>query len=343
MSTDAADPGRPSELSTADIPIGVVGVGLMGTSIVSCLLASGHPVVGLESDREQRRRSPEEVRAQLEELIREGFLDSSSSELLERFRITGDLAHLKGSLLVVECISEDIEAKRRTFSAVEKIIPPTAVIGSNTSAIPLTLLQKGMRHPERLLGIHWTEPAHVGRFLEIIMGEETAPEYVEYVTELARLWSKEPTLVRCDIRGFIANRICYAMFREAFHLVESGIAGIEDVDRSLRNDVGYWITFAGPFRYMDLTGVPAYEKVMRDLLPELNNSPEIPRLMKDTVESGAKGISNCRGFYKYTPEEAERWKELFHQFTFEIHRLAKRYPDDAARNMETKTSTKDTV
>ena len=89
--------------------------------------------------------------------------------------------------------------------------------------------------------------------------------------------------------------------------------------------------------------VPAVEKVMRDLLPELNNSPEVPRLMKDTVESGAKGISNCRGFYKYTPEAAERWKELFHQFTFEIHRLAQRYPDDAARNMETKTSTKDTV
>ncbi len=342
MSIDAADSGQHPELNAADIPVGVIGVGLMGTSIVSCLLAAGHPVVGLESDSEQRRRAPEEVRAQLEELIREGFLESSSSELVERFRITGDLAHLEGSHLVIECISEDIEAKRQTFNAVEKVIPPTAVIGSNTSAIPLTLLQKGMCHPERLLGIHWTEPAHIGRFLEIIMGEETAPQCVEYVTELACLWSKEPTLVRRDIRGFIANRICYAMFREAFHLVESGIAGIEDVDRSVRNDVGYWITFAGPFRYMDLMGVSAYEKVMRDLLPELNSSPEVPRLMKDTVESGAKGISNCRGFYKYTPEEAKHWKELFHQFTFEIHRLAETYPDDAAPSTETKTSTKDT-
>jgi 3-hydroxybutyryl-CoA dehydrogenase len=342
MPTDAANSGRHPELNPADIPVGVIGVGLMGTSIVSCLLASGHPVVGVESSGEQRRRAPEEVRVQLEELIREGFLDSSSSELLDHFQITNDITNLEGSRLVVECIAEDIDAKRHTFNALEQIIPPTAVIGSNTSAIPLSLLQQGMRHPERLLGIHWTEPAHVGRFLEIILGEETAPEYVEYVSELARLWSKEPTLVRRDIRGFITNRISYAMFREACHLVESGIASIEDVDRSLRNDVGYWITFAGPFRYMDLMGVPAYEKVMRDLLPELNSSPEVPLLMKATVESGAKGISNCRGFYEYTPEEAERWKELFHQFTFEIHRLAQRYPDEAARITETKTSVKDT-
>ena len=104
--------------------------------------------------------------------------------------------------------------------------------------------------------------------MEIICGEHTRPVYAERALALARRWGKEPSLLRRDVRGFITNRVMYAMLREAFHLVESGVASVADVDRSLRNVLGYWITFAGPFRYMDLTGVPAYAAVMKDLFPE---------------------------------------------------------------------------
>ena len=89
----------------------------------------------------------------------------------------------------------------------------------------------------------------------------------------------------------------YAMMREAFYLVENGYATVEDVDRSVRNDMGYWITMAGPFRYMDLTGIPAYAAVMRDLLPDLCRSQETPKLMQEVVASGARGTSNAKGFY----------------------------------------------
>ena len=132
---------------------------------------------------------------------------------------------------------------------------------------------------------------------------------------LASLWRKEPTLVRRDVRGFITNRIIYAMIREAFYLVENGYATVlvengyatvEDIDRSVRNDMGYWITLAGPFRYMDLTGIPAYGAVMRDLLPDLSRSQETPKLMKEVMASGARGTSNAKGFYQYTPAEAKR-------------------------------------
>jgi 3-hydroxyacyl-CoA dehydrogenase len=101
------------------------------------------------------------------------------------------------------------------------------------------------------------------------------------------------------------------------------------VDRSLRNDVGYWITFAGPFRYMDLMGIPAYEKVMVDLLPELDRSKKVPGLMRKVVRSGARGISNCRGFYRYTRAQAKRWEELFLKFNYDIRKLAIKYPEDA--------------
>jgi 3-hydroxybutyryl-CoA dehydrogenase len=115
------------------------------------------------------------------------------------------------------------------------------------------------------------------------------------------------------------------MFREACHLVDSGVCTVEDVDRSLRNDVGWWIPFAGPFRYMDLMGVEGYLRVMRDLLPDLASSPEVPKLMRDVVESGGRGISNGRGFYQYTPEEAKAWEEKFIEFNYKIRRLTAEY------------------
>jgi 3-hydroxybutyryl-CoA dehydrogenase len=145
--------------------------------------------------------------------------------------------------------------------------------------------------------------------MEIIPGKATAPEYLDRVTELAETWGKEPSTLRKEIRGFITNRIFYAMFREACYLVDSGVCTVEDVDRSLRNNVGWWIPFAGPFRYTDLMDVKGYGRVMRDLPPDLFSSPEVPKLMRDVVESGGRGISKGRGFYLYTPEEAKAWEE----------------------------------
>jgi 3-hydroxybutyryl-CoA dehydrogenase len=119
-----------------------------------------------------------------------------------------------------------------------------------------------------------------------------------------------------------------AMLREAFHLVESGVASVADVDRSLRNDLGYWITFAGPFRSMDLTGIPAYRAVMRDLLPDLDCSKQVPALMENLVESGAQGVGNAKGFYNYTPAQAKRWEKRFLKFSYDVRALARKYRED---------------
>ena len=123
----------------------------------------------------------------------------------------------------------------------------------------------------------------------------------------------------------------YAMFREAFYLVESGYATIEDVDRSCRNNAGYYMTLVGIFRWMDLTGVPAYHNVMKDLFPDLSTGTEVPKLIDDIVKAGGKGISNAQGFYEYTPEEARLWKETFEEFSYEIRKLALKYPVDVVK------------
>ena len=180
------------------------------------------------------------------------------------------------------------------------------------------------------MGIHWGEPAHITRFMEIVCGNQTKLRYARRAVALARRWGKEPSLLRRDIRGFITNRCMYALMREAFHLVESGYATVEDVDRSVRNDLGYWITFAGPFRFMDLTGIPAYRAVMKDLLPDLNCSKKVPSLIDRLVKSGARGVANAKGFYRYTPRQARRWEKAFLKFSYEIRALAQKYPEGLA-------------
>jgi 3-hydroxybutyryl-CoA dehydrogenase len=208
------------------------------------------------------------------------------------------------------------------------VIASDALLASNTSAIPISVLQKLTQHPERFFGLHWAEPAHTTRFLEIICGDDSVVSQGEYLYELAHLWGKEPILVRKDIAGFITNRLMYAMYREAISLVENGYATVEDVDRSCRNNAGYFMTLVGVFRWMDLTGVPAYHTVMKDLLPTLNNSTEVPKLIDDIVKSGGRGVANAHGFYEYTPEEAKLWEETFTEFSYKIREIALQYPAD---------------
>lgn len=309
---------------------GVVGLGLMGTSIAASLLANGDQVIGIDRDLKKRRASGRHLLALLREMKRERLLAGDPAVICKRFAAFEDFAELSECGIVIESVFENLELKRQVIAQVEAVVTPKCLIGSNTSALPVTQLQRGSRHPERLLGIHWAEPAHITRFMEVICGDRTSPDAAQHVMRLARGWGKEPTLVQRDVRGFITNRIMYAMLREAFYLVENGYATPADVDRSVRNDYGYWMTLAGPFRFMDLTGIPAYAAVMRDLWPDLSCATEVPPLMKNVVDSGALGIANAKGFYKYTEAEARRWEKRFLKFTYEIRALARKYPDPAS-------------
>jgi 3-hydroxybutyryl-CoA dehydrogenase len=325
-SKPGAKPGS-SASNPKSTPAAVIGLGLMGTSIIACLLAAGHRVVGITRDLSRRRNTRRRILTFLQEMKREKLLSGNPDTVAKNLQLSEDYTTLSDCGIVVESVLENLEVKHEVLRKIEAAVSAEALIGSNTSALPITELQRGATHPERILGIHWGEPAHILRFLEVICGDQTSPECAERVVKLAARWNKEPTLVRRDIRGFITNRLMYAMLREAFHLVEAGYATPADVDRSCRNDYGYWITFAGLFRYMDLTGIPAYAAVMRDLFPDLSCNKEVPKLMREVVESGARGVENAKGFYKYTPARARRWEKRFLKFSYEIRALAQRYPE----------------
>jgi 3-hydroxybutyryl-CoA dehydrogenase len=300
-------------------------MGLMGRSIATCLLAAGHPVVGMTRSPSDQPVTRRRIHALLRGMKREGLLAGEPSVVIKRLRLSEDFSALSDCAIVVESGPEDLTVKQEIIQKVEAVVSPETLIGSNTSALPVTELQRDAQHPERIMGMHWGEPAHVLPFMEIICGNQTHLECAERAQQWAWRWKKEPTLLRCDTRGFVSNRFMYAMLREAFQLVEAGCATVEDIDRACRTDYGYWMTFAGLFRYMDLTGIPAYMSVMRDLFPDLSCSQEVPELMRKVVESGARGIENGKGFYKYTPAQARRWEKRFLKFSYEIRALARKH------------------
>ncbi len=310
------------------IDIGTVGLGLMGCSIATCILAHGHRVTSLIKSMDTSEESVKRILNNLEQLKREGLLNGNPEQVLQKLTITDKVTNLSHCEVVIESIFEDVDEKKLLYSQLETVLSHNAIIGSNTSAIPISILQDGMIYPERLIGIHWAEPAHVTKFLEVICGQSSKIEYAEKIIALTTEWGKEPSLVKRDIRGFITNRLMYAMLREALHLVDKGYANYEDVDRACRNDIGFWITFAGLFRFMDLTGIPAYLSVMKDLFRDLDNSDDPPEFMKKLVASGAKGVSNAQGFYPYTKETADKWEAKFLEFTYDIRKLSEKYPQN---------------
>ncbi len=308
--------------------VGIVGLGLMGASIITALLISGNRVVGIAPLASDLEKGPDKIRHYLEIAKRHDLTELSPEKNLSRLTLTEDYARLKDCGLVMECVVENIEIKKQVYAAVEKYIAPDAILTTNTSAIPNTVLKDFVQHPRRFMGMHWAEPAFTTKFLEIVCNPATDVAMAEKLYAMATDWGKEPILVRKDIRGFITNRIMYAMYREAFHLVENGYATTEDVDRACRNDGGHWMTFCGLFRYMDLTGLQAYYAVMKDLFSTLSNQTEVPRLIEDIARRGGNGITNGKGFYDYTPEEAEEWEKAYEEFAFDISKLSAKYPID---------------
>jgi len=328
---------KQTSIKPQEVNVAVIGLGLMGCSITACLLMAGHKVIAVAPITSDIDTAAPRVTEHLKMSFKEGLTKQDPSVLLANLTITEDYSSLKDCKLVIECTLEDIEIKKQVYNKIESEVSDKTIITSNTSAIPISILQKQTKVPSRFLGLHWAEPSHTTRFLEIICGDDTDQSLAEWLYELSHFWGKEATLVRKDIRGFITNRLMYAMYREAFYLVENGFATVEDVDRACRNNAGYWMTLVGIFRWMDLTGVPAYHNVMKDLFPTLNNQTELPKLIDDLVKDGAKGVSNAHGFYDYTPEEAQLWKETFEEFSYDIRRLALKYPADVVKKkMETK-------
>lgn len=310
----------------ADIEVGVVGIGLMGSSIIVSLLTSGHHVKAIAPISADLKGAKERITEQLKACAQVGLLKENIFSCLNRLEISLEYSCLSNTSLVLECVIEDINIKAQVYKKITDVVSASTVIASNTSAIAITILQNLVTIPERFIGIHWSEPAYATRFMEITCGDVTDKRYSGWVFNLAHHWGKEPTLLRKDIRGFITNRLMYAVYREIFHLTENGKTTMEDADKAFRYDAGSWITLMGLFRRIDYIGLADYSEIFKNLFPQLSNANDVPDIMQKIVDNNGRGIQNLNGLYHYTDAEAKDWEQAFAAFNEDIFRLAALYP-----------------
>lgn len=310
-----------------DREVGVVGLGLMGSSIVVSFLAAGHRVKAVAPIPDDLEQAPLRIRQHLAQCEKNNLLQDGIEGALARLEISSDYGSLRDCELVMECVIELPAVKQAIYAEIEKNVSAECVIASNTSAIPISELQLMVKRPQRFLGIHWAEPSYLTRFLEITCGSHTDPEVAEQIFSWSACWGKEPTLLKKDIRGFITNRLMYAMYREAFHLVEKHGISFETIDKACRYDAGAWMTLMGVFRRMDYLGLENYSHFLETLFPLLSNSEEVPAIMQDLIRRRARGTQSQDGLYAYDAASARFFEEAFAQFNEDIYRLAARYPN----------------
>ncbi len=307
--------------------IGVIGLGFLGRGIAASLLGAGLNVVVFDTRQEAYQEAHTYIEGALQEMVRHGNLSSQAAATWQEHYTASDSMHaLKICTFVIESIVEDLVVKHQVFDEIEIIVDEDVPIASNTSALPITVLQRGRRQPSRFLGMHWTEPAYATRFLEIILGEQTSDTALDAAMELALRIGKDACVVRQDVPGFIANRLAYAMYREAAHLLELGVGDVPTIDRAFRNGLGLWATLCGPFRWIDITGGPSlYATAMAGMLPTLSQGGDVPAVFAEKQCAGERGTLNGRGFYDYEPGDAERWQKLLHEHAWEVRRLQQQY------------------
>jgi 3-hydroxybutyryl-CoA dehydrogenase len=277
----------------------VVGGGVMGRGIAARLSASGIDTEVLVRRREVVPDVEDDIRRRMERVgARAGAVQVS----------VGDAEPPFG--LVVESIAEDPEAKRAVLASAERLLAGDGILTTNTSSLSLSALAGSLARPERFAGWHWFNPAELVPLVEVVAASRTEPEVVEDLLALSRTIGKEPVAVRRDVPGFIANRLQYALLREAYALVESGVCDVDDVDRVVVAGLGARWAAIGPFASMDAAGLEVHEAVAAELFPRLSRSTEVPALLRELRRSGATGAQGGSGLRgTYGPGAAERLAE----------------------------------
>lgn len=253
------------------------------------------------------------------------YLREEWSKSNNDFLLLSSLPDVIEPKLVFLLLGESIARNQEIIRQVECRSTHDTIIAVHSESIPLAELQTCSTVPDRIMGVNWAFPAHTSLFLEIIVNEHNNPDYSHALESLAKqIWLKDPYTVHA---GFsIRGRMFAAMLREGLSLVENGFASIESIDRACRNDAGYYLPFAGNFRYMDLMGTYAYGMVMKDLNKELSNMDTLPEILKKKSEKGTFGMDSGEGFYSYLPEDRIYWNRIFKEFNEEIQDLILRYP-----------------
>ncbi len=281
------------------VRVAVVGAGLMGCGIAHVFAAAGNNVRLYDSDPGALRMVRSRIDAGVVEL-------GGSEQIIDLIEPVSSLdAAVGGADVVVEAVIEDLAVKRQVFAALDELAPPSALLATNTSVISISAIAESTSRPERLLGTHWWNPAPLIPLVEVVPGAHTAPEAVERMVSLLSAVGKRPVRLKRDVPGFIGNRMQHALWREAFAIVEAGIAEPEDVDEVVKASFGARLAVLGPIENADLVGLDMTKAIHDYLLPHLDAGVSASRIVSDRVAQGELGMKTGRGLRSWTAEEAD--------------------------------------
>ena len=280
--------------------VAVIGMGTMGPGIAATLARGGMTVSGYDTSAEAVANSGALITGAFGVLEALGMPDNGGPE---QIRMSDSLEDcVAGADLVVETVPEDLELKLDLLGQLDGLVSLDCVLASDTSGIPITRLQEGNSHPGRVVGMHWSNPPHIIPIIEVVAGEDTAPETVERMIALIRQINLLPILVKKDVPGFVENRVLYAIMRECVDLVEDGVIDAEALDQCVSWGIGYKLAVVGPMALLDMAGLDIYQAVGSYLNKELSTRSDVSPLITERTAAGRLGIKSGGGIFDYTPE-----------------------------------------
>jgi 3-hydroxybutyryl-CoA dehydrogenase len=275
----------------------VVGSGIMGRGIAQVFCQSGHTVTLMDIDKNAIGVALEKITWSLNKLEEKNLLNETAEDILSRLKTADSLKTARNADMIIEAAIEDLRTKQTIFHELENICRQDTIFGTNTSSIPITEIASILIHPERFIGIHFFNPVHRMKLVEIIKGFATSDITVNEIYQLILSIGKEPVLVKFDQAGFIVNRINGMSFLEALRLLEKGIASVDDIDKAIRLGLGNPM---GPFQLMDLVGLDVVLNARMGIYNETREPCHFPpAILRNMVRAGYLGKKTGKGFYEY--------------------------------------------
>lgn len=282
----------------------VVGSGYMGGGIAQVLALHGYRVALGDIDGDTAERARVRLVEQARDFETHGLLPEDASKIIEANLVAAASIEeaVAAADYIAEAVPEQPDLKANILRRVSAAAPAHAIIGTNTSAIPIGELASSVTGPERFLGVHWMNPAPFIPGVELIPGQETDPAVLDRAEQLIRSLGKIPARV-ADTPGFVANRLQFALYKEAAQIVDEGTATAEQIDTVVSNTFGFRLALFGPFAIGDMAGLDVYESAYRTLEKAYGERFAAPEALVTTVKDGNIGLKSGHGFLDIDPAE----------------------------------------
>ncbi|MGW4893789.1 3-hydroxyacyl-CoA dehydrogenase family protein [Kitasatospora sp. NPDC004240] len=277
--------------------VAVVGLGTMGAGVAVAVAKSGRKVIGIEANEDSAARALARIEESTERAVTRGRITAEErAGLLARLSVGHELAAAAGADLVIEEVPEQLELKRELFAELDRICPPETVLATGTTALSVTRIAAATARPERVLGLHFFNPVHTMKLVEVVRTVLTAPQVAEDAAALARDLGKEPVAAG-DRAGFVVNGLLFAYLNQAAAMYESKYATREDIDAAMRLGCGLPM---GPLALLDLIGVDTARTVLEAMYEQSRDRLHAPApILGQLVAAGLLGRKTGRGFYTY--------------------------------------------